>query len=344
MKTNYRENDVVVLLKDITGKIEPMDSGEREKAIQAGGHYSQFLPREYAPSETYLSLYRKSLEENARLTAKALVTLAEKLYAQKGADITLVSLARAGTPIGILLKRYFAFTYAIDVPHYTISIIRDRGIDKVAMDYILERHSPSSIQFVDGWIGKGAITKELKKIPYEEISKELAVLADPAGITGLYGTREDFLIPSSILNAPVSGGFSRTVLRDDLIGEKDFHGAVFYPEMLDVSYDFIEHIEAYFGEENPGKEEALSFADTGLSEVLEIGKHFGIADLNLIKPSIGECTRVLMRRVPEKVLIGEDTSHLAHILALCEEKKVPVETYPLRHYRAVGLIRNMGDI
>ena len=40
------------------------------------------------------------------LTAKAVSVLAEKIYAKKNGNPIIVSLARAGIPIGILIKRY----------------------------------------------------------------------------------------------------------------------------------------------------------------------------------------------------------------------------------------------
>ena len=88
------------------------------------------------------------------------------------------------------------------------------------MRYLLGRYPAQNLQFVDGWIGKGAILTELRKVlaDYPDVSTELAVLSDPAGLTTLCGTHEDFLIPSSCLNSTVSGLISRTVLRDDLIG------------------------------------------------------------------------------------------------------------------------------
>ena len=343
MKTSYNEADVKVLLKDITGQILPLNSKEREIQIQNGKHYSELLPFEYNPTEEYLNLYNKCLAENALVTAKSVMILAEKIYLKKGENITLVSLARAGTPIGILLKRYFKFKYNISVEHYSISIIRDKGIDRNAMEYILKNHSADSIQFVDGWIGKGAISKELDQIGYENIDTELAVLADPANVTSLFGTREDFLIPSSILNAPVSGLFSRTILNDDLILKDDFHGAVFYKDMIDVSNEFIAKIEQNFTLE-PVEILEKEKIQTGLEEVLEIQKEFNVLDINLIKPSIGETTRVLMRRQPDLVLISEENHYITHILKLCEEKNVKVIKYPLKNYRAVGIIKNLKDI
>ena len=67
-----------------------------------------------------------------------------------------------------------------------------------------------------------------------KFDSSLAVLADPCGYSNVYGIRDDFLIPSACLNSTVSGLVSRTVLRDDLIGKDDFHGAKFYKELKDV--------------------------------------------------------------------------------------------------------------
>ena len=87
-------------------------------------------------------------------------------------------------------------------------------------------------------------------------------------------------------------------------------------------------------------------AGTGLEEVKGLAEEYGIADINLIKPGIGEATRVLLRRVPWKILVaegGREDPSLAHILRLAEEKGVPVEEHPLTHYRACGIIKSLAD-
>jgi hypothetical protein len=43
---------------------------------------------------------------------------------------------------------------------------------------------------------------------------------------------EDYLIPSSILNATLSGLISRSVLNADYIYAQDFHGCVFYQQPI----------------------------------------------------------------------------------------------------------------
>jgi len=346
----YHPEDVSILLKDITGMVEPMGTEERERAIQSGRHYSEMLPIEYQPSPAYLAAYRDALNRYAAITARAVSVTAEKIWQQKGKSVVLVSLARAGTPIGILLKHEIWRRHHIDVPHATISIIRGVGIDHNAMRYILKRHKPESIQFVDGWTGKGAIQHQLELAmrDYPGVDSSLAVLSDPAHIAGICGTHEDFLIASSCLNSTVSGLLSRTFLRNDIIRKDDFHGAVFYKELQDhdLTYDFLNTIEKAIPEEIPPWKNAKDvFRGAGISEVKKIAQDFGVQDINLVKPGIGEATRVLLRRLPWKILVHsmEDQEHLGHIYQLAKEKEVPVVPYPLVHYRACGLIRAIAD-
>ena len=348
LRSSYSEEDVILLLKDITGLVSPQSTEEREKLIQSGKHYSEMLPIEYVPTEKYMKVYYEALESYSKTVAEAVGKLSDKIIENKGREVVLVSLARAGIPIGILVKRYIRYKYSIDVPHYSISIIRGRGIDDNAMKFLLGKYRPEQLLFVDGWIGKGAILNELKKDieAYKGVSSDIAVIADPANVTELCGTHEDILIPSSCLNSTVSGLVSRTFLRSDIIGKDDFHGAVYYGELADsdLSYDFINAIEKEFSMEN--NDDGIVIEGQGIDEAREIGKVFGVDDINLIKPGIGEATRVLLRRVPWKVLIDQrykGDPQLGHLVRLAEEKNVPVEYYPLTHYKCCGIIKKIAD-
>lgn len=159
MFSSYKKEDVTILLKDITGLVTPLATKEREKRIQSGVHYSEMLPLEYEPSQAYLQTYKKALSLYADITAKSVAALSKRIWEDKGKNAVLVSLARAGTSIGVLIKHYMDKKYKTNIAHYTISIIRGKGIDKNAMNYILARHKAEDIQFVDGWTGKGAIQK-----------------------------------------------------------------------------------------------------------------------------------------------------------------------------------------
>lgn len=349
MKSSYKPEDVIILLKDITGMIEPLDSKVRERLIQNGTHYSEMLPCEYAPSAEYLSAYREALSRYAVITAAAVGNVAEKIYSDRKKSPVIVSLARAGTPVGILIKRYLEKKYRISVPHYTISIIRGKGIDKNAVNYILDRHEPELIQFTDGWTGKGAIQRQLDEAmrDFPQINPGIAVLSDPAYVAEKCGTHEDFLIASSCLNSTVSGLISRTFCRVDIIGANDFHGAMYYKEFesQDLTYEFIDTIESEFCFNTSFNAVENSGYGSGLDETHKIAEDFCIDNINLVKPGIGETTRVLLRRIPWKILVHSlnDNEHLGHIYRLALEKGVAVEEYPLKNYRACGLIQKIAD-
>ena len=347
---SYKKADVTLLLKDVSGLVEPESTEVRERKIQSGTHYSEMLPIEYKPSREYFDIYEKALCAFAPAMAKAVASVTKKIIQSKGKEVVLVSLARAGIPIGILIKRYAKRFYGLDLPHYSISIIRGRGIDDNAMRYILKNHKPEHLQFVDGWTGKGAIFRQLEEAVavYEGVSAGLAVVSDPACIAETYGTREDIFIASSCLNATVSGLLSRTFLRGDVIGESDFHGAAFYRQLReeDVSEAFLAAIERHFERNEDKKDEGEDAPfGAGLEEVKEIAAAYGVNDLNLVKPSIGEATRVLLRRLPERLLVYSlnDEERLGHLYRLAKEKGVPIEEYPLRRYRACGIIRSLAD-
>ena len=104
MFSTYHPEDVTILLKDITGFVTPLGTAEREAFIQSGVHYSEMLPLEYKPSPAYMSIYSRALSLNSQITADAVAVVAERIWNDKGKDVTLVSLARAGTSIGVLIN------------------------------------------------------------------------------------------------------------------------------------------------------------------------------------------------------------------------------------------------
>ncbi|WP_432353641.1 cysteine protease StiP family protein [Sporosarcina sp. A2] len=357
LKGSYATDDVIFLLKDLSQATLEKSLDEREQAIQSGVHYSEMLPIEYEPTRDYLELFHESLHTYKEKVASATGTVSELILERKGTDIVLVSLARAGTPIGILMKRYMKEMHNISVPHYSISIIRGRGVDENALNYLIRTYPTKQLVFVDGWTGKGAIAKELTKSVAHfnekygtQLSDDLAVLADPGYCSSLYGTREDFLIPSACLNSTVSGLVSRTVLNDEWIGVNDFHGAKVYAglEEKDVSNYYIDVITREFENAVPEIQEMTRELQhnqqeptwKGLQDIVSIQDHYGIEDINLIKPGVGETTRVLLRRIPWKILVRNDQDpSLKHILQLAKERNVEVEVYDHMAYSCCGLIK-----
>ncbi|MFD5975086.1 phosphoribosyltransferase [Streptomyces bacillaris] len=356
--SSYAPEDVGWLLQDLSDTRLEAPTEEREEAIQSGGaHYAESLPVEYQPSAEYQALFTAALDASAARIARAVGTVTETVLAERGPRPVLVSLARAGTPVGVLMRHWARHRHGLDLPHYAISIVRGRGIDATALRWLAAHHDPADVVFVDGWTGKGAITRELAAAisAFEESSgisgfdPEIAVLADPGGCVRTYGTREDFLIPSACLNSTVSGLISRTVLRADLVGPDDFHGAKFYRELAesDVSGDFLAAVAARFDEvadEVDAATKELLAADRaptweGWAAVERISEEYGIHDVNLVKPGVGETTRVLLRRVPWKILARRGAgADLQHIRLLAEQRGVPVEEVDDLPYSCVGLI------
>ena len=351
--SSYSLDDVTILLQDLKGKVPVLDTKEREKLNQSGVHYSEMLPVEYVPSNEYLKVYKNALKSQGKQTAQAVINLAHKILNTKvSKEIVLVSLARAGTPVGILLKRYLSKYCNCKIAHYTISIIRGKGIDIAAMNYILSKHDAKNIVFVDGWVGKGAINRVLAeavaKLNVADLSPKLAVLSDPAYETNLCGTRDDFLIPSACLNSTVSGLISRTVKLKGMT-DTEYHGAIYYVENKehDLSNAFLDEIESYFRDLKPDNTDAQpTTTSKGIDEVKKIASEFNINDINKIKPGVGETIRVLLRRVPDVILIKPNANpkFIEPIIRLAKEKNVPIKEYPLTGYNTCGIIKDVSDL
>lgn len=357
---SYRPQDVEFLLKPISVDLIE-DTRTKEMLIQTGArHYSEMLSPEKLPSERYRLLFSEAHRINRHRMAHDCLILAELIRRNVGPRPTLVSLARAGTPVGAILAHLLFSLTGERVEHYSISIIRDRGIDANALDEILRRGAdPATIVFIDGWTGKGVITEELKRaITHYNASRDTAlrpdlyVIADLAGKAYCAATTEDYLIPSSILNATISGLVSRSVL-NQAIGPTDYHGCVLF-------YEFAEHdLSVWFVDEIVGEARAVA-GHMDLDSVRPIDPaataartagylhaemaRLGIVDRNLIKPGIGEATRVLLRRLPERLILRDrDAECVQHLLVLAGEKEVPVEEHPAMPFQAVSIIRSALD-
>ena len=121
-------------------------------------------------------------------------------------------------------------------------------------------------------------------------------------------------------------------------------------ENEDKSIEFIEKVCTYFNKEiinhfSPSiAEQDETFK--GIDEVRYIGSVYGVEDVNKIKPGVGETTRVLLRRLPDRVLMrkGADEKYLKHIKRLCEEKNVPIEYFDLKKYNVCGIIKDVADL
>jgi adenine/guanine phosphoribosyltransferase-like PRPP-binding protein len=354
---SYRPDEVGWLLTDLSEVPLEAPVEEREEAIQSGGaHYAESLPVEFQPDAEYQQLFEQALDETAVRIAHAVGVVTEIVLAERGPSPVLASLARAGTPVGILLRRWAEFAHGAQLPHYAVSIVRGRGIDTQALRFLAARHDPQDVVFVDGWTGKGAIARELTAAVVAAntehgtaFTSDLAVLADPGRCVTTFGTRDDFLVPSACLNSTVSGLVSRTVLNPTLLRPGQFHGAKFYRDLapVDVSNRFLDVITERFPDVVRSVERSWRAAQSadrsptwsGWRDVEALAAEYGISDVNLIKPGVGETTRVLLRRVPWAVLARTGAGReLDHVRLLAERRGVPVREVEQLSFSCVGLI------
>lgn len=350
---SYAADDVHFLLQPV--QIEVTDVAEKERLIQTNQkHYSEMISQESAPTPVHKALYERALIQNGARMAMDVQSLALALNeACTGPSIVLVSFVRAGLPLGVLLRRAL-IEMGRESHHYGISIVRDRGIDTVALEAIIQAHGAENIVFVDGWTGKGAISGEIKRSLKGDsrfpLEPRLVVLADPCGRAWLSASAEDWVIPSGILGATVSGLVSRSIWP----ANGGLHGCVVYDHLTehDVTRDFIERIEAQRSalaqvtQASPWTNEQRAQLQASATYVVEsLASRFGITNLNRVKPGIAEATRAVLRRVPDHVLVRDrNDSDVQLLMHLTEAAGVTVEEVgsDLGPYRAVTIIRGMS--
>lgn len=346
---SYLADDVEFLLQVLT--IPTVNVLEKERLIQTGQkHYSQMLSEEPRPSVLHQQLYQQALAKGALRFAQDIQALALAVAPLAiNQSVCLVSFVRAGLPIAIALKRALQ-RLGVSASHYGISIIRDKGLDRHALDDVLARHSPKSVFFVDGWTGKGAIAQELAQslLAYPQLQNRLITLADPCGKAWLAASAEDWLIPSGVLGATVSGLVSRSVLT-----EQGFHGCMpcLHLADVDVSQDFIEHIDQQVAHlptavaAQPWTTVQAQHLQQQSQQVIDYFAHqYTVTNINRIKVGIAEATRAVMRRVPEKVFVRSyQDSDVALLLHLAQQTGVKIEEagQDLAQYRALTIIRSM---
>jgi hypothetical protein len=345
---SYPPNDVTFLLRQIA--LATTDIAEKERLIQSGQrHYSEMLSVEAAPDAAHQALFQQALADGMTRLAREVQALALSLQQRRpNRPIVLVSFVRAGVPLGVLLARALR-DLGVESTHYGISIIRDKGIDHAAVDWIAQRHAFADIVWIDGWVGKGAIHTELqtsigKHYPDAEIP--LAVLADPTGKAWLAASGEDWLIPFGVLGTTVSGLVSRSILTQD----GGWHACVNYQHLAahDVSNTFIDAVDACRREQNnvspcvwssTQRQALLALSQSTIAQLVDT---YHITNLNRLKPGIAEATRAVMRRVPEHILVQRlDDPNIRLLRHLAESRDIPLQALgdTLAPYRAITIIK-----
>ena len=376
VKTTFKSEDITILCKDVTDIVEenPVESRELKKA--QGQPYYYDLPKEYVPTDVYMEIIHKQLKQSAVSLAGYVCILVSKLQRSNNLKkCVLVSILRSGAPTGVLLKRAIQDKCEVDVPHYGISVIREVGIDKVALRWICDKHPDCKLIFVDGWVGKGVITQELKQslnsIQWFKHKWDIAVISDPTHQV-MAATNRDIFIPTACLNSTVCGLVSRTVYNPEFIDpDKDFHGAKYYKEFegLDETNKILDFVQNKWKTDlNKCLTEAncqdirLKDKQTGGAHtsdplcnfienaqfLFDLADKYDVVDTQFMKPGIGETTRVLLRRVPKMVLYNKSMTpkgfekYAPHIVQLCRDKGVPLVSENTGNYLCIGIADSMN--
>ncbi len=339
MKHSYvNKEEVILLLNDVSDVAIPVSLEERERRVKAGERTRSIIIEEYAISDEYRNIVLDNMEEYLQNMANSVCSLAEQLYAVKGKDLVLVDIVRAGIPIGILVRRYLKNKYDVVVPHYGISLVR--GLDKKAMEYIMSKHGKKGIQFIDGWTGRGTVTRDILKSvesDFEGVDGSLAVLSDSINVAKYAGTREDIYIPHAPLNAAATGLVSITVKNDEYENETGFNSAMYLDnlESVDISDSYLDRVEKLFIYD--GSYETLQ--NTGVTDS-ELGRISEVVNrqIRLMNPGINEAARAVLRRELEKLLVSSlDDRDVRVLIELAKLKGVPTEVVELNGYKAVSV-------
>jgi hypothetical protein len=356
---SYSEHDCLFLLKKLKPEFYTIE--DKERLIQSGQlHYSQMVSQESRPTAEYEKLFYFLTAQYKQRLAQEILHLSHLISENIQRDVCVISLARAGTPIGVLVNRGINKYSQYKSVHYSISIIRDKGIDVNALDYLIFdlNIAPESMVFIDGWTAKGIINKELKQAIEEynasrkvNIGNKLYVVSDIGGTADYSVTLDDYAIPSALMNSTVSGLISRSVINEQ-VGESDFHGCITYEHLAQYDHSnwFISQISGCFLAKHYKSTLAINeqqrIARYGLTQtyVAKLMNDFNVSDINRIKPGIAEATRVMLRRVPDLLLVNDNKEpNIIHLIRIANEKHVTVIVLPEMPFGACALIKDVGQ-
>ena len=343
---SYLPNDVNFLL-NVKNHQEISIEEKEDLLLNHNVHYSETLTKEMEIEDEYMSIFYNYQELNRTRICKDIIALADNIknYDNK----VLVSLARAGTPYGVILKRILKNIYQQKIDHFSISIIKDRGLDTVSINHIINKHGKDvQLIYVDGWTGFGNIANELSKSmakSYPSINYKFVSISDIAGVTDICSTREDYIIPSCLLNATISGLISRTLINKD---PTSFHSVKYFTEKQDKDHSlwYIDKLEKEIISLNKNitipkvVTKSNQYRNSYLQMLEEIEQKYKLNDTHTIKPGTGETIRCLIRRNPELVILKDsEDPQIKPILYLCQKKNIKVSIMKNMELKCIGVIK-----
>lgn len=319
----------LVLYAKPAGEIDPYDPsnlhlfrGEEAFAPEVTGWRRWSRP---SPEPRLDAAFEELLLLSIRREKPAVLGMVEALAGRIAASTpsapVLVSILRAGVPVGALLARSLVRRLDEAVPLVALSLFDGLGWDTVALEAVLEDHPGRPVVFVDGWTSRGGVTGELRRSYERWISSgrpdftngdgpRLAVLCDPRGLAHFSAVQADRFVPSSLFTAPETLGFSRGFANGDggMFRIYEFPESLLKPALVDAWMDENGEKPAF----TEVKQEAAATTPPPPGWRLHVN----------------EVVRALVNRNPREVLLSSDEETAAEILApalhMCRLRGVPV--------------------
>lgn len=324
MQSSYKDGQVTCLFSNFEGNLLSIE--DKEAMIRSGENYGNILSEEDRPEDEYLNIFDNLNKKLSTKLSVPIMQLVEHFHTTHpvGRPIVLLSIARAGTPIGVVISSILKSRFNREVHHYSISVIHGYGIDKFAMDYVLKNHSNEDVIFLDGWVSQGRITKTIESTASNwSVNPQLYCVSDPSGIQNAVATREDILLPSAILNATVSGLLSRSVYNSE-----GFDTVEYYSQYKDIdrTHHFIDQLVSCCNEiDNIPQRDIIDCSSQRLKALKQINNfcnQYGVIEKD-IKVGIGEVSRSLLRRIPTLVVVDHSAKEeVEHMIYLSKKRNI----------------------
>jgi len=271
-------------------------------------YWAKPSPEPHLPDD-FLKLVTEQFRNQA--VSEAVSRLAASITAWESdyQRLILVAILRAGVPIADWLTRLLPGATAV-----SMSLFTGLGIDRVAIETLKRDYPQQRILFVDGWTGRGGVSRELAKLGMAP----LAVLIDPWGWADFSGSNEDIFCPTACFTGPTTLGFSRTFYVD----AESMFAAYLFPERYSRPALVTEWQAACPA---PSLSFPLDLGGQSRSTEAHEGRFFKKIALRVHS---NEVCRTLINSHPKKIYFADDENYAnkqyALLLNLAELRQVPV--------------------
>lgn len=338
---SYLPHQVTCLFAPFNGDL--LSVQEKEACLQNGGYYGDILSKEDRPDPQYVEIFDRLSSTLSHKLAQPVLQLVEHFHTTRPVDrpIVLLSLARAGTPIGVVVAELLRTRFNREVHHYSVSVLHKYGLDGHAMNHILARHAAENVVFLDGWVSQGRITRAVEEsAPQWGVSPVLYCVSDPSGFQDATATREDILLPSAVLNANVSGLLSRTVYNPN-----GFHFSETYSDFHDIDrtqafiQDMLHACESQTRIEQRNVTPSHQQRVIARTQIEAFCAEHNTDDSN-IKVGVGEVSRSLLRRIPTLVVVDPSAvEETQHMFWLAQQRNIELRVQELNGpFRAFSIL------